>query len=102
MSISIEDLRSISYSFEFFEREFSSSSKREQERWNSICSAKFALSEYSGKAKSSGKWILVRVNEDKITVVYKNGGSAGNSTDITELPTDTTKERIKKAIDKYM
>jgi len=32
------------------------------------------------------------VNEDKIKGLYKSGESAGNPTDITELPTDTTKE----------
>lgn len=102
MGITIEDLKSISYNFEFFERSFNTSSKRKRKNRGSICSAKFALFKYSERASNSGEWILVRVNEDRIDVVYKNGGRAGTPTDVTELPADATKEKIEKAIEEYV
>lgn len=102
MSLSVQNLKSISYSFDFFDTVFRSHSEEYQEKWGRLCEAHFALNEYSGSNSSSGEWVLVMVKEDVIEVQYKTGGVAGYADKETELPADATKRDVEQAIKKYV
>lgn len=102
MTISVDDLKDISYTFNFFETDFYSDTEKVKHKYGFICSASFALSGYSGTGKSSGEWISVNVREHKIEIKYKTDGISGNSDDRTLLPADATKTEIEQAIREYV